>query len=994
MTQVTPDPLANPISTNSSTLPLRELEAFAELSDAGSDKLQQQLQLVRFRIGQSLTEASAIPAQVFLLLQGECRLLGNEQGRLATLVRHGPGTLVGLASLLRAAPCESITAATEIVAAAIPDQLIVELYTSEAGFRRWCNQHLWPSEVAALLELLLQKSAQNDRLLQNKLAAVMQQAQLLPPEALADPLGLKAAAQGRRLFLGSANASGEIGTELNPDAPLPQAQPPFALRVISLPDGLSISSSSNGNASQSPSAPGGLAIQAAPDLPERSGLSLGQTDNLAGFRLIRGEGPLEETLACFQMLAAQMKLPFRKDSIEKVLRDSLRRGQTPNIQLCGQLGASLGLHVVSAKVPASMGSRLQTPCMLEWDGGFALAISSNSTGLILASPRRGRLSFTQDQLEQAFPDGIELLQMERAVNTPEQRFGPGWFWPALKRHRSVLMQVLAASFVVQLFGLANPLLIQVIIDKVISQRSLDTLQVLGIGLVVVTLLEGVLGSLRTFLFAETTNRIDQRLGAEVIDHLLRLPLGYFDRRPVGELGSRIAELEKIRNFLTGTALTTILDAAFSVIYIVVMALYSWALTLVALGVLPIQVGLTVLGAPLFRRQFRQAAEDNAKTQSHLVEVLTGIQTVKAQNVEMVSRWKWQELYGQYISRTFEKTVTGTALNETSQVLQKLSQLLVLWVGAAMVLQGELTLGQLIAFRIISGYVTQPLLRLSSIWQNIQELRVSFERLADVIDTPVESNQDDQAKIPLPAISGHVQFEGVTFSFQPGAAAVLKNIDLDVQPGTFIGIVGQSGSGKSTLMKLLPRLYSPNSGRLLLDGYDIDKVELYSLRRQIGIVPQDPLLFMGTVAENIALTRPDADSEDIVRAAKLACAHDFIMELPLGYSTPVGERGGSLSGGQRQRVAIARTLLSNPKLLVLDEATSALDYETERLVCDNLLDSLQECTVFFITHRLSTIRRANLVVMMHQGAIVETGSHDELMAMRGRYFALYRQQEAS
>ena len=994
MTQVTPDPLANPISTNSSTLPLRELEAFAELSDAGSDKLQQQLQLVRFRIGQSLTEASAIPAQVFLLLQGECRLLGNEQGRLATLVRHGPGTLVGLASLLRAAPCESITAATEIVAAAIPDQLIVELYTSEAGFRRWCNQHLWPSEVAALLELLLQKSAQNDRLLQNKLAAVMQQAQLLPPEALADPLGLKAAAQGRRLFLGSANASGEIGTELNPDAPLPQAQPPFALRVISLPDGLSISSSSNGNASQSPSAPGGLAIQAAPDLPERSGLSLGQTDNLAGFRLIRGEGPLEETLACFQMLAAQMKLPFRKDSIEKVLRDSLRRGQTPNIQLCGQLGASLGLHVVSAKVPASMGSRLQTPCMLEWDGGFALAISSNSTGLILASPRRGRLSFTQDQLEQAFPDGIELLQMERAVNTPEQRFGPGWFWPALKRHRSVLMQVLAASFVVQLFGLANPLLIQVIIDKVISQRSLDTLQVLGIGLVVVTLLEGVLGSLRTFLFAETTNRIDQRLGAEVIDHLLRLPLGYFDRRPVGELGSRIAELEKIRNFLTGTALTTILDAAFSVIYIVVMALYSWALTLVALGVLPIQVGLTVLGAPLFRRQFRQAAEDNAKTQSHLVEVLTGIQTVKAQNVEMVSRWKWQELYGQYISRTFEKTVTGTALNETSQVLQKLSQLLVLWVGAAMVLQGELTLGQLIAFRIISGYVTQPLLRLSSIWQNIQELRVSFERLADVIDTPVESNQDDQAKIPLPAISGHVQFEGVTFSFQPGATAVLKNIDLDVQPGTFIGIVGQSGSGKSTLMKLLPRLYSPNSGRLLLDGYDIDKVELYSLRRQIGIVPQDPLLFMGTVAENIALTRPDADSEDIVRAAKLACAHDFIMELPLGYSTPVGERGGSLSGGQRQRVAIARTLLSNPKLLVLDEATSALDYETERLVCDNLLDSLQECTVFFITHRLSTIRRANLVVMMHQGAIVETGSHDELMAMRGRYFALYRQQEAS
>ena len=501
-------------------------------------------------------------------------------------------------------------------------------------------------------------------------------------------------------------------------------------------------------------------------------------------------------------------------------------------------------------------------------------------------------------------------------------------------------------------------------------------------------------SLRTFLFTETTNRIDQRLGAEVIDHLLRLPLGYFDRRPVGELGTRVAELEKIRNFLTGTALTSVLDTAFSVIYIVVMVFYSWLLTLVALAVLPIQIILTLLGAPLFRRQFRQAAEENAKTQSHLVEVLTGIQTVKAQNVEMVSRWKWQEYYSKYIAKTFEQTITGTALSQTSQSLQKLSQLLVLWVGAAMVLKGELTLGQLIAFRIISGYVTQPLLRLSTIWQSIQELKVSFERLADVIDTPVESNQNDQAKIPLPPIKGAVSFEDMTFSFRSGQAPVLKNINLTFKPGTFVGIVGQSGSGKSTLMKLLPRLYSPSTGIVKIDGYDIDKIELYSLRRQIGIVPQDPLLFTGTVSENISLTNPDAESDDIVRVAKLACAHDFIMELPLGYSTPVGERGGTLSGGQRQRIAIARTLLGNPKLLVMDEATSALDYETERKVCNNLLDNLSDCTVFFITHRLSTIRRADRVILLHQGAVAEEGTHESLMEMSGRYYALYRQQEAS
>ncbi|MFL0724587.1 MAG: peptidase domain-containing ABC transporter, partial [Prochlorococcus sp.] len=654
----------------------------------------------------------------------------------------------------------------------------------------------------------------------------------------------------------------------------------------------------------------------------------------------------------------------------------------------------LGLHVAGAKVPALMGTRLQTPTLVPWQQSFALVTRSDQLGLTLASPSEGFINLDPSQLEEAFPEGIELLLLDRSNTTPEQAFGPSWFWPALQRYRGVLVQVLIAGFVVQLFTLANPLLIQVIIDKVINQRSLDTLQVLGFALVIVTVLEGILGSLKTFLFAETTNRIDQRLGAEVIDHLLRLPLGYFDKRPVGELGSRISELEKIRNFLTGQALTTLLDAAFSVIYIVVMVIYSWVLTLIALAVLPIQVGLTLLGAPLFRRQYRQAAEENAKTQSHLVEVLTGIQTVKAQNVEMISRWKWQDRYGRYISRTFEKTISGTALSQTSQVLQKISQLLVLWVGASMVLANELTLGQLIAFRIISGYVTQPLLRLSTIWQSIQELRVSFERLADVIDTPQESNELDKGKVPLPPLQGDVSFEDLSFSFNKSTAPVLKDINLNIKDGTFVGIVGQSGSGKSTLVKLLPRLYSPDQGRILIDGYDIDKVELYSLRRQIGIVPQDPLLFSGSISENIALTHPDADSDEIIMAAKLAVAHDFIMTMPSGYSTPVGERGSSLSGGQRQRIAIARTLLSNPKLLVMDEATSALDYETERKVCDNLVNALHDCTVFFITHRLTTVRRADVIVVMHQGAIVEMGTHEALMEKRGRYYALYRQQESS
>ena len=956
-----------------------------------------------FRPGQPLTTDTSLPNQVLLILEGQARLLTRERDQPATLRKLGPGDVIGLASLISAAPCETVHASTSLKAAVLPDQELLKHLQETSEFFEWCTTQIWDAELARLIKPLVDSSAEDLPALASQLDDVRNQAKLLSPDAEAVK---RAIADDQRVFVASANSDLSLGQELTEGIQVDiEARPPLPLRLIALPAATlqRLLIPIEDETKPAVDSTSGLIVESSSALaviePAHAGLPLattagfGQKDPRSGLQLIRANGEAEELLACFQMLAQLMGLKLRRDAIERVLGDAMKRGQGINLQLIGQLATMLGLHAVGGRMAPERARQLQTPSILRIGQRTALAIASNEAGLLLASPTEGWREVSVDELRDLAPDGFDVALVERTSATQEQRFGPSWFWPAIQRHRSALIQVLAASFVVQLFTLANPLLIQVIIDKVISQRSLDTLQVLGMALIAVTVFEGVLNSLKTFLFQQTTNRIDMRLGSEVIDHLLRLPLGYFDRRPVGELSTRIGELEKIRNFLTGQALTTVLDCAFSVIYIGVMCLYSWQLTIVALLVVPIQVTFTILGAPLFRKQFRNAAQENARTQSHLVEVLTGIQTVKAQNVEMVSRWKWQEYYNRYIARSFEKTITGTTLNQISTVLQKISQLLVLWIGASMVLKGDLSLGQLIAFRIISGYVTQPLLRLSGIWQRIQELRVSFERLGDVVDTPMESDEVDQGKVALPAVNGRIQFENLSFRFAPHKPDVLTHVNLDIQPGTFVAIVGQSGSGKSTLMKLLSRLYSPQVGRVLVDGYDIAKVELYSLRRQIGIVPQDPLLFSGSVQDNISLTAPDARSEDVVEAAQIACAHDFIMELPEGYSSDVGERGAGLSGGQRQRVAIARTLLSRPKLVIMDEATSALDYENERRISENLRQELQGCTVLYITHRLSTVKRADQIVMMHQGAVVEQGSHQELMAAKGRYYALYRQQES-
>ena len=556
------------------------------------------------------------------------------------------------------------------------------------------------------------------------------------------------------------------------------------------------------------------------------------------------------------MLCKYMRINFRKDAIRKLLEQQLKSKGAVSLYGCGTIMPTLGVQAQLARIPKNSLGRLQAPGMMKWQDSYAVIYSINEKEIILAVPEIGILHRTPAQVaEMVEGDVAEVVLVQPPSGDQSEKFSMWWFLPSLLRYKKVLIEVFIASFFVQLFGLANPLLTQVIIDKVLGQRSIETLNILGVFMIGVALFEALLTSLRTYLFVDTTNRIDLNLGSEVIDHLFRLPLGYFDKRRVGDIAGRVNELANIRQFVTGTALTVVLDAVFSVIYIAVMVTYSWLLTAVSLVTVPFFTALIVFVSPIVRRLLLKRAERYADAQSYLVETLNGMQTVKAQNIELTSRWNWYERYARYMNAGFRTILTNTAASSVASFLNKLSSLLLLWVGAYLVINQELTLGQLIAFRIISGNVTGSLLRFVQVWQSFQEVGMSIERLRDILNSEPESNDSDRLNIPLPNIEGHVKFEDVCFRFVPTSPLNVANVNIEFPVGSFVGIVGQSGSGKSTLMKLLQRLYPPETGRIHIDGYDINKVELYSLRRQVGVVLQDTLLFNNTIKANIALNNP-------------------------------------------------------------------------------------------------------------------------------------------
>jgi len=694
-------------------------------------------------------------------------------------------------------------------------------------------------------------------------------------------------------------------------------------------------------------------------------------------------------IVCLSLLASYFRLPIDIDAVRHDLglggraadREDIVRA-AKRLKLKARLIHRTGKTLERVALPAIIQKR---------DGSFAVLAALSPGKVLMHDPLGGGVSELERGVFEAEWNGVAILVTRRAfVDGVARRFDFSWFIPEILRYRRIFGEILLGSFFVQLLGLISPIFFQLVIDKVLVHNGLTTLQVLVIGLSVVSLFEVLLGALRTYVTTHTTSRIDVALGAKLFNHLLGLPIAYFEARQTGQTVARVHELENIRAFLTGSALTVLLDVFFLFVFLAVMYLYSPWLTLIVVGSIPAYVVLSVAVTPEFRRRIEERFNRGAENQTFLVESIVGVETLKAMAVEPQMQRRWEDQLAGYVGAGFRTANLANIASNVAQLISKAVIVATMWFGAKAVLSGDMTVGQLVAFNILAGRVSGPVLRLAQLWQDLQQVRISVDRLGDILNAPVEISTGG-GDGSLRKISGQVAFDHVTFRYRPGEREILTDISFEVPPGEIVGIVGPSGSGKSTVAKLLQRLHVPERGRVLVDGVDLALIDPRSLRRQIGIVLQENILFRRTVRENIALADPAMPLDRVIEAAKLSGAHEFILKLRSGYDTVLEERGANLSGGQRQRVAIARALVTNPRILIFDEATSALDYESEYVIQQNMRRMAQGRTVFIIAHRLAALRDATRILTIEAGRLTEQGTHDQLLQRNGRYAQLYRLQ---
>ncbi len=701
----------------------------------------------------------------------------------------------------------------------------------------------------------------------------------------------------------------------------------------------------------------------------------------------------DPALGCFVLLARFLGVPADPQQIGH----DRGKGDAPyTLEDLTRIARKLGLVSRIRRCDPDELARMPLPAVAPLSDGDAAVIlkveeSADEPRVLVQHADRERPEiWTAAELKERFAGRLLLMTARDRVAGDARPFDISWFIPALVKYRKPLRDVLIASFFVQVMALVSPIFFQVVIDKVLVHHSLTTLDVLAIGLSVVLIWETALSGLRNWLFAHSTNRVDAELSARMFRHLLNLPLSYFEARRVGDSVARVRELERIREFLTSNAVTVVIDLLFTVVFFAVMYVYSPFLTLIVLLSIPIYAAISVFITPPLRARLDEKFRRGAENQAFLVETVTGIGTLKAMAVEPQMRDKWEKQFAGYTQTGFQVAKLANWGNHLIQIVSKLTTVAILYFGAKAVIAGDLSVGALVAFNMLSGRVAAPILRLSQLWQDFQQVRISVDRLGDVLNAPAEPEYNP-SRASLPRIKGEIEFDKVRFRYRADAPEALRGVTLTIAAGEMLGIVGPSGSGKSTLTKLVQRLYVPEQGRVLVDGVDLALVDPAWLRRQVGVVLQENILFNRSVRENIALADPTRQMEAVMAASELAGAHEFVAELPHGYDTIIDERGANLSGGQRQRIAIARALIGDPRILILDEATSALDAESEEIIQNNLRMIAHGRTVIIIAHRLSAVRQCHRIITVEEGAITEEGDHETLIRADGRYASLYGKQ---